>query len=370
MPVWIIALFLFSAASTAFGFSIENVHANMNRLNFTKGDRFAVQFNLSGSAHVVLRIYDGREWLIKEISTKQLFASGENKIEWDGRDQSNNIVPDEAYTYTLEARDERDQVITYDPADQTGGGDLIAKNVRWDAANKRIRYFINQSGRVSVRVGLKNNGPLLKTVVDWVPRSAGEHEEAWDGKDESGVLDLSNHADLMVGVLAYSLPENTLIVGEPHPTVQLVTNVNWSHPVRPVSKEVKKRMFLHSQQPLESRGDYAVRIELPENVPRSAAGIPVLTEVTAFRLVIDEKDLERVLSRRFEPVFFVDGQYVFENEVGFVPMTWNWDPKAVNEGEHFITVNVRGYEGNFGMATVKVLVEHSTKPSENKNETQ
>jgi hypothetical protein len=37
-------------------------------------------------------------------------------------------------------------------------------------------------------------------------------------------------------------------------------------------------------------------------------------------------------------------------------MTWNFDPAALNEGEHFLTVNLRGYEGNFGMATVKVWI--------------
>lgn len=65
------------------------------------------------------------------------------------------------------------------------------------------------------------------------------------------------------------------------------------------------------------------------------------------------------MARRFEPVFFVDGQFAFENEVGFVPMTWNFDPRSLNEGEHYLTVNLRGYEGNFGIATLKVLVQRN-----------
>ena len=47
---------------------------------------------------------------------------------------------------------------------------------------------------------------------------------------------------------------------------------------------------------------------------------------------------------------------VFENETGFLPMTWNWDTSNASPGIHYLTANLRGYEGNFGMATVKVRV--------------
>jgi hypothetical protein len=118
-------------------------------------------------------------------------------------------------------------------------------------------------------------------------------------------------------------------------------------------------MYSHAQQPLESRGDFKVLWTLPK-LPRSANGVPIVSGVTPVRLDVEAVDRERALSRRFEPVFFVDGQFAFENEVGFVPMTWNFDPATLNEGEHFLTVNLRGYEGNFGMATLKVIVRRAT----------
>lgn len=193
MRKWGLALLVLPSISVASDISFENVHINKEHVNFVAGELFFVQFDLSASASVTLKIYDGRDWLIKQITSENPLPKGENKIVWDGTDQAQNIVPDEAYTYTLEARDKNGQVVSYDPADNTGGEDLVAKNVRWDAASKKIHYFLNHSGRVSVRVGLQNNGPLLRTVVDWVPRTAGVHEEAWDGKDASGVLDLTQH---------------------------------------------------------------------------------------------------------------------------------------------------------------------------------
>jgi hypothetical protein len=121
-------------------------------------------------------------------------------------------------------------------------------------------------------------------------------------------------------------------------------------------------MYAHAQQPLEARGDFGVQLVLPGDLQKTAEGIPIVTRPVPVRLEIPDTDRARALARRFEPVFFLDGQFVFENEVGFVPMTWNWDPKAVNPGEHYLTVNLRGYEGNFGMATIKVAVQKEGTP--------
>jgi hypothetical protein len=63
-----------------------------------------------------------------------------------------------------------------------------------------------------------------------------------------------------------------------------------------------------------------------------------------------------VLSQRFEPVFFVDGVFVFENEVGFLPLQWTWKPTEADVGERTVTVNLRGYDGAFGIVSVKVRV--------------
>jgi hypothetical protein len=38
-------------------------------------------------------------------------------------------------------------------------------------------------------------------------------------------------------------------------------------------------------------------------------------------------------------------------------MTWLLNTDTLNEGEHYLSVNLRGYEGNFGLATVKVYVQ-------------
>jgi hypothetical protein len=80
---------------------------------------------------------------------------------------------------------------------------------------------------------------------------------------------------------------------------------------------------------------------------------------------VAEAQRQRVIERRFEAAFYVDGVFSHENELGYVPLGWTWDSSQVNDGEHVLTLNIRGYEGNFGTATVKVVVDNpdTTVPS-------
>jgi len=73
------------------------------------------------------------------------------------------------------------------------------------------------------------------------------------------------------------------------------------------------------------------------------------------RVSVDDADLASVLNERCEAVFYVDGRLVFENQVSFLPMTWTWDPGNAS-GVHYLTANLRGYDGHFGIQTVKVYV--------------
>jgi hypothetical protein len=336
---------------------ISQVQPNRTQLDPARGDSLQLRFQLSAPAQVSLQLYDGREWLIREIPGKGVLSAGEHVLSWDLRDQAGRPVPPEAYTYALEARANDGKVVRYDLADATGGETVAARDVKRDAGRGGISYVLDRPSRVSVRMGLDNGGPLLRTLLDWVVRPAGEQYESWDGKDASGVLALSAHPRLNISVQAFSLPENSIIVGGRETKVNLIEHLSGAHAARPRTRPQPKRMYAHAQQPLQARGDFNVRLSLPDALPRSADGIPIVSGPIAVRLEVDAADRERALARRFEPVFFVDGQFAFENEVGFVPMTWNFDPAALSTGEHFLTVNLRGYEGNFGMATLKVLVQ-------------
>jgi len=43
-------------------------------------------------------------------------------------------------------------------------------------------------------------------------------------------------------------------------------------------------------------------------------------------------------------------------------MTWTWEPRDANPGLHYLTANVRGYDGHFGMATLPVVLQREAAP--------
>jgi hypothetical protein len=320
-----------------------------------------VRFRVSERATVTLRIFDGRELVVRTV-TSTVPLDGEGELRWDGADEAGKPVPPEAYHYTLEARTAGGAKVEYDVTDLTGGEELETRRVDYDPAAQTVSYVLAQPARVSLRVGLKDGGPLLGTILDWVARPSGAQTEPWDGQIDGGVLDLAGHPNREIVLAAFSLPSNTIFVGGSADEVRLIQKIAWPKEERVVKRKPARRMYDHSQQKIEERGDFALRVELPKGLPKDDDGIPVVSGSVAVLVDVKDSDRERVLAQRFETVFYLDGQYLFEHEVGFLPTTVNWELADVNDGPHYLTANVRGYEGNFGAATVKVTVRKVDEP--------
>ena len=315
-----------------------------------------IRFRLVEPARVVLRIFDGRDLLVRAITPPQELPAGDQKLSWDGRDERGRRVPSEAYVYTLTATAANGEVAEHDLTDLSGDEALAPPEVHWDATTHSIHYDLPSSARVKIRAGLENSGPLLRTVLDWVARGAGPHAESWDGKDESGLIDASKNPDLQIVAQAWALPKNAIIVLPERSQVELIAKLDWpeTRRVKKASAPLRERA-LH-QQPIERRGDVRIHLSTPEGLARDGAGVPIARGKVAIQLDVGPSDRERLIEQRFEVGFFLDGKHIFENEVGFLPMTWVWDAGGVNEGVHYVTGNVWGYAGQFGTTTIAIRV--------------
>ena len=351
-----LALWLLFFAGSGAAVEIRNVQHDPAVFDTQKNEAVMVRFSLSDPATVTLTIYDGRDLMIRALITENILPAGDHVLEWLGKDQLGRPVPPGAYHYTLYAITPSGEHVEHDLTDLTGGEDIDVEAVDWDPEKGQISYVLTSNAMVNIRFGLKNDGPLLRTLLNWVPRAGGLQREDWDGMDESAALDLTRHPQLLTAAQAFSLSDNTILVDPVAKQVRLVEDITWGESRREVKQQSKKRMYAHAQQTLETRGDFSIELKLPEGLKYDKSGVPLLSGTVPVRLDIEQKDRTRALSRRFEPVFFLDGVYVFENETGFLPMTWNWDTANASPGVHYLTANLRGYEGNFGIATLKVRV--------------
>ncbi len=354
-------LFVFFGAQ-ALALVISDVSHNARRFVPEHNERVTIRFKLSEPASVQLRIYDARDWLVRKIDSADILSKGEHRLAWDGLDQSGRRVPAEAYHYTLTASTAQGQQAEYDVSDLTGGDTLEIKDIEWDKEKRIMRYLLPQSARVNIRIGLKNKGPMMRTLINWLPRDAGLQTETWDGKDQSGAVELGNHPNLDISINAFSLSDNTIFVGLRRDKTGFIKDIGWDKVQRVRKKNPKKRMHTFSQQSMDERGDYPIILSVSKTQGRTASGIPVVVGRVPVVLDLPEAMIGKIYAQRFESVFYLDGQFIEEAEVGMVPMTWYWDTTGVTKGLHYITANIRGYEGNFGTNTIQVFVETDTLP--------
>ncbi|MBI5192633.1 MAG: hypothetical protein HZA08_04215, partial [Nitrospirae bacterium] len=68
------------------------------------GQTTSIGFTLSESAFVTIKIYSGTT-LVKTLVNNVLKLSGPNSVIWDGKDNSNVLVPNATYTYKIWAND-------------------------------------------------------------------------------------------------------------------------------------------------------------------------------------------------------------------------------------------------------------------------
>jgi hypothetical protein len=349
-------LLLLAAPGQAIDFT--HVSHTPHAIDPARGEVVTIRFRLTEPAPVALEIYDGRNLQVQRIELGVL-DRGEHSATWNGRNGDGALVPPEAYAYTLEASPSSGPSGRWDVTDSTGGETLVPQDVRWDPETGKLSYRLESDARVRIRIGLQASGPLLHTPIDWVARARGAHEEPWDGRDASDVLDLSRHPRLDIFAEAFSLPRNTVLVGPPAGEVRLL-DLPPDTPRRTQRSRPPHRILDFASQPLEVRRDFSARLVPAVEVARTAEGDPIVRGPLPLRLSVDDAQLATVLGERCEAVFFVDGQFVFEREVGFLPMTWTWVPTGLAAGEHYITANIRGYEGHFGITTLRVVIDPET----------
>lgn len=140
--------------------SLSAVKVNTKAFNAHRGEKVTFGYELLQPDEVTVRVYDPDGGLVRTVldGTKQ--AQGKHEVVWEGLDQDNKTVPDEAYTFTIETA----AGAVYDPTTLSGGevGDLT--NARFSAEGT-VTYKLPAPARVLVRLGL-HDGPMLKTLVD------------------------------------------------------------------------------------------------------------------------------------------------------------------------------------------------------------
>ena len=342
-------------------FKISNVSISRKSFNPGKGEAVTISWHISQPSRALIQIFDPDKRLVRELIPEDTGNPGLCEVTWDGKDPDGNIVPDEAYFFTIEANDYKGELTHYDPITFSGGENL-GFPLEFDSSKQIIIYELAQNSRILVRTGI-THGPLLKTIVHWKPRLAGINEDFWDGKDVSGVINVADQKGFTMMSDAVTLPENSILTtGNKE-----YTYFEYKHEIssdRPI-KEERPRIVADKTQPdlpfnrPARQGDAPkFYIKLPENLQITEQGHPIVTGKLPIKIYLDEKVKKSATERRYEIICYVDFQFITEQEEGYSPSTWLWDTSNMPNGEHVLTVNVATLTGQVASASIKVIVQN------------
>ena len=205
-------------------------------------------------------------------------------------------------------------------------GEVLAQDLSFDAATGALSYSLPEPAVVRIRIGLRDGGPMLRTLADWEEQSKGPHTMAWDKKDATGQVDFSFRNDFMAVVACLALDSHA--------------RARYDGPIKG---------FRKSPDPV---------ITFPESLPHKESGAPLVKGIVPVRITVADKDQQWLSESKYEISIFVDTVFLMEDEEGTSPFTYRIDTRGLGNGLHSMTVNFVGYTGEIGTASVIFYVQN------------
>ena len=211
-PASILVCCLLSVAVHAAPRAIEHVTTDRVVVNPGSGESVTLTATFGRSGRVTVTIVDRDGYPVRILPSVQV-QRGARSFMWDGRNDRGEVVPDEAYSFRIDLQG----VETWFPADHPAKA--VSIPVRYyDRQGSTLSYELPVPSRVHLQAGTATpvkggelRGPVLKTLVNREPRTAGRIAEHWNGLDESGEIDIPPLPHFVVAIAASPLPENSVI---------------------------------------------------------------------------------------------------------------------------------------------------------------
>lgn len=340
---------------------IKNITVSDDSFNPSVDEKIHIKYELVHPAKTTLRIFGPDRELIAEPLKDKRQKTGKHRIPWDGRDINGDIVPDEAYFFTITARDgEKAIKQVYDPCVFSGGveQDLSKASINDQAGT--IEYRLSEMARVRIRLGI-SGGPLLYTLVDWEPRTAGRVTEYWDGWDKDHLIRLRRHPRFKMIISRLSLPENSIIAYGNKQTDYFAYSREISRPEKkehnPPSAYSDRNVSFHAQIPRLKDRSPEVVMTFPQKAG-SKNDAALLEGKTLVRVELGDQDKAFFREMKYEICFFLDGEFYAEEEAGYSPYNWLWDTELLEPGTYILTVNLASFKDQIGILSKKIKVNN------------
>jgi len=321
-----------------------------------------ITYKLSEDARVRVCLYDRDDFLVRIVTSKEQPSKGYNTVTIDGKDDRDRWLPPGAYTYVIEAESlDSNRKTSYDIKDESHGKMLTLRSLTYDDKAGKVEYVLPKAAMLRVRVGMKEGGPLLITPIDWQAQSAGRNQYIWDGNIGLSNVDFRTNPMIQLNLAAYSLPDNCIIIRyDKQPSKMASISALQQTEKRP-SKAVSHAMHLHAIHPMHKCREPRFSMDFPSITEFTNDNVPIVSGNVPVRITVHDHDKKFLQDERFEIVFFVDFIFLYEEEDGISPATYFLKTAGMNEGKHFLTVNLYSFKDHIGTQTKAIYVKRATK---------
>lgn len=210
------ACLAFLVASAAAGESLS-VAVGRQFFNPSIGQTIDITIGTGSKGPLVVEVLDRDRVLVRALHTVE--SKGSPVLaRWDGKDQDGRVVPDEAYFVRVRGS-RADGPVLYDLSAGFESKKLDASAISYSRQEGVLSYRLPAPARVHVQVGQAipgksgepNRGPVLRTLSDRRPRPAGAVIDLWNGRDDSGLVEIASLPHFAVSILAMSLPPASIL---------------------------------------------------------------------------------------------------------------------------------------------------------------
>lgn len=356
--IFTLPIVLSTDASTSSQPLINKVSIDKDIFNPTACENVSISFHLLKDAEASVKIFDFDWGLTAIICDDKMMKKGNNIVMWNGRAQNQEIVPDEAYFFTISVKTNTERSI-YDPVASSSGISHEIEKGKIHIDSRQLEYYLPEKGRVFIRAGI-HKGPLLAIPVDWEPRPKGWHKEHWDGMDQDKLFSLIKHHYYRIRASYFTLPDNTILTTGNNSINYLEYKRSQENPVslRIPSASGPKSILT---SPLHQTALALVKSpNLEVTYPQALidkAGIPLLEG--RFRIKIDftQKWIPTLYQQKYELYYFLDNKFLMEEPQINLPHATLLDVGEDKQGTHILSVNIISPKGQIGIRSKRVKLK-------------
>lgn len=326
--------------------------------NPASGQTFTLPVKITKPGNIEVTIYTSDGDLVRTLSGKKQDKAGIYKIVWDGKDQNKVIVPNEAYIPVIKLVTPK-ATHEYDPRN-TSGGEEISINPQMKTEGQ-IVFQLDQPSRILARAGVKS-GPMMKSILNWQVRGKGRNVVFWNGYDHDNLVKLTSSDQLAILVTGFELPSHAILtLGNKTLNYNAWRKNNkWPSAMPDLSKVTferdGRRLSRHYYLPRSVDIAPRINLEIVDQLPKNKDGIPIVSGPISLKVGMHDEDRWAMQQSLYEVAFFVNNEFLSEEEQGYVPLTWRWNPAGIKPGIHLVTVNVSGFNGQVGVKSLQIEI--------------